>query len=429
MDQVKFSRRTLIKALGAAASFTALSGNALAAVKGKPLGRVVVVGGGFGGATAAKYLRKWSEGRIEVILIERNQEFVSCPTSNEVLGGNRSFDSLRHSYDGLKKTWGVKVVHASVTGIDGDKRLVKTDKAGEFSYDRLVVAPGFDFDFAQIAGYDEKARETILHAWKAGPQTLALRKQLEDLPDGGTYAITIPKAPYRCPPGPYERACQVAWYFKNYKPNSKVVVLDANDKVQSKEKLFRAVWENDYPGIVEYRPNWNAVAVDAASKTVTSELGDKFSADVLNLLPPQRAGDIAREAGLVNVNNRWCDVDWVTLESTAVKNVHIVGDALQAAPLMPKSGHMANQHGKAVAAAIVELLSGRIPQPTLLANTCYSLVDNRRAIHVDSVHRYSPEKKAPLVVVGSGGVSSEPTVTEGLYAHAWAETIWKDTLA
>ena len=428
MEQIKFSRRTLIKALGAAASVGALSGNALAAVKGKPLGRVVVVGGGFGGATAAKYLRKWGEGRIEVVLIERNAEFISCPTSNEVLGGNRDFKTLRHSYDALKKTWGVKVVHASVTAIDTAKRQVKTDKAGEFAYDRLVVAPGFDFDYSQIAGFDEKARETILHAWKAGPQTLALRKQLEDLPDGGTYALTIPKAPYRCPPGPYERACQIAYYFKTHKPNSKVVLLDANDKVQSKEKLFRSVWENDYKGIVEYRPNWNVVAVDAASKTVTSELGDKFTADVLNVLPPQRAGDIAREAGLVNVNNRWCDVDWVTLESTAVKNVHIVGDALQAAPLMPKSGHMANQHGKAVAAAIVELLSGRTPTPTLLANTCYSLVDNRRAIHVDSVHRYDPEKKVPLVVQGSGGVSTEPSVSEGLYTRAWAETIWKDTL-
>lgn len=429
------TRRRLFGTLGAAAASMALlpvaaqAGDGKSKPNGKPVGRVVVIGGGFGGATAAKYLRKLSQGAIQVTLIERNKEFISCPASNEVLSGTRDVATLRHSYDGLEKHWGVKVVHASVVGIDPQKRRVKTDGAGDFDYDRLVLSPGFDFSFDQIAGLDAKAQETILHAWKAGPQTVALRKQLVDLPDGGVYALTIPKAPYRCPPGPYERACQIAFYFKHHKPKSKVLVLDANDKVQSKEKLFTSVWAKDYENIVEYQPKWNAVGVDAAAGTVVSELGDKVKADVLNILPPMRAADIAHAAGVVNVNGRWSDVSWITLESTAVPNVHVIGDALQAAPLMPKSGHMANQHGKAVAAAIVDLFAGHTPQPPLVANTCYSLVDDERAIHVDSVHRYDPEKKTLLVVPGSGGLSAEPSVPEGVYARAWAETIWKDALA
>lgn len=436
MSHFNPDRRRLLHALGASTALAAaagIPGSSLAAVATKrssgKLGRVVVVGAGFGGATAAKYLRKWSNGDIEVTLIERNKQFISCPASNEVIGGNRAYDSLVHSYDGLRKNWGIKLLHASVTGIDADRRRVRTDTAGEFEYDRLVLSPGFDFISGGIEGYDTKAQETILHAWKAGPQTLALRKQIEDLPDGGSYILSVPKAPYRCPPGPYERASQIAWYFKTHKPRSKVIVLDANDKVISKEKLFLGVWEIDYPGILEYRPGWNVVAVDAATNIVTSELGDKERGDVLNLLPPQRAADIARIAGVVNVNDRWADVDWIHLESTAIKNIHVLGDALQAAPLMPKSGHMANQHGKAVAAAIVDTLSGREAQPTLMANTCYSLVDDKRAIHVDSVHRYHPEKKALLVVEGSGGVSKEASIEEGLYARAWATTIWKDTLS
>jgi NADPH-dependent 2,4-dienoyl-CoA reductase/sulfur reductase-like enzyme len=427
MDRFHHQRRTLLKAL-AAASLAGVAGSGIAATRKGSLARVVVIGGGFGGATAAKYLRKWSEGRIDVVLIERNKQFVSCPASNEVLAGYREFDSLRHGYDGLRKAWGVKVVHAAATAIDPDRRRVRTDVAGEFAYDRLAIAPGVDFLFDEIAGYDAAARESILHAWHAGPQTLALKKQLEALPDGGVFAIAIPKAPYRCPPGPYERASLIASYFKAQKPKSKVVILDANEKVLSKEKLFRGVWETDYRDILEYRPNWNAAAVDAAQRSVTSEVGDTFKADVLNIVPPQRAGEIARLAGVVNVNGRWAGIDWISYESTAVKNIHVIGDAVQAAPAMPKSGHMANQHGKAVAAAIVESLAGRAPQPTLLANTCYSRVDARRAIHVDSVHRYDAEKKAPLPVAGAGGVSSEPSISEGLFAGGWADSIWQDTL-
>lgn len=431
MNQPNNHRRRLLQGIGVSAALTGttlLPGAAWAAGKGRKLGRVVVIGGGFGGATAAKYLRKWSNGGIEVVLIERNKEFISCPTSNEVLSGNREFASIVHSYEGLKKNWGIKVVHASVTAIDPEKRRVKTDGAGEFAYDRLVVSPGVDFQFGAIAGYDEAAQKKILHAWKAGAQTVALRQQLVDLPDGGVYVQTIPKAPYRCPPGPYERVSQIAHYFKTQKPKSKIIVLDANEQIISKGKLFKGVWDDDYAGLIEYRPNWNVTEIDADTKIVTNEIGDKERGDVINLVPPQHAGKIAHDAGLVNANNRWVNIDWITLESTAVKNIHVLGDATLAAPLMPKSGHMANQHGKAAAAAIVEILSGREAQPTLMANTCYSLVDNRRAIHVDSVHRYDAEKKVPLVVAGSGGVSAAPSVEEGLFTRAWANNIWADIL-
>ncbi len=433
MTRFNSDRRRLLQALGATATLAgaaALPGSAFAApAKNRKLGRVVVIGAGFGGATAAKYLRKWSNGAIEVILIERNKEFISCPTSNEVLSGNREYASIVHSYDSLKKNWGIKIVHANVTDVDVDKRKVRTDKAGEFAYDRLIVSPGVDFRFGDVAGYDDRAQEKILHAWKAGPQTLALRKQLLDLPNGGVYIQTIPKAPYRCPPGPYERVSQIAHYFKTQKPNSKIIVLDANEQIISKGKLFKGVWDSDYAGLIDYRPNWNVTEINADTHIVTSEIGDRERGDVINLVPPQTAGKIAHDIGAVNANNRWVSIDWITLESTAVKNAHVLGDATLSAPLMPKSGHMANQHGKAAAAAIIEILSGREPGPTLMANTCYSLVDDRRAIHVDSVHRYDPEKKAPIVVPGSGGVSAAPSVEEGLFTRDWARNIWSDTLA
>jgi NADPH-dependent 2,4-dienoyl-CoA reductase/sulfur reductase-like enzyme len=255
---------------------------------------------------------------MDVTLIERSTQYVSCPMSNEVLGGNRDYATLVQSYDALRKKWGVKVVNAEVSSVDTSAKLVKTAQGKTYAYDRLIVAPGIDLMFDQIKGYDAKAQKTVLHAWKAGPQTLALRKQLEAMKDGGTYVISIPKSPYRCPPGPYERASQVAFYFKRHKPASKVIILDANDSIQSKGKLFQAAWNTYYPGMVDYRPNWNVTEVDAQRKQVTSELGDTVKADVLNIVPPMRGGDIAQKIGLLNVNQRWAGVDWITLESTAV---------------------------------------------------------------------------------------------------------------
>jgi NADPH-dependent 2,4-dienoyl-CoA reductase/sulfur reductase-like enzyme len=269
-----------------------------------------------------------------------------------------------------------------------------------------------------------------LHAWKAGAQTVALRKQLEAMPDGGVYALSIPLAPYRCPPGPYERACQVADYFSKAKPKSKVLIFDANDDVTSKGPLFKKAWAERYKGIVEYQGKHNAVDVDASTNTLKFEFQDDVKAAVLNVIPPMRAGEIAVKTGLATANKRWCEVDFLSFEAKAAKNIHVLGDAIQIAPAMPKSGHMANQHGKTCAAAVVALLSGKEPNALpIYNNTCYSFVSAEQVVHVASVHAYDAEKKTMLTVPGSGGVTSEASSLEGFYAMAWARNIWADTLA
>ena len=284
-----------------------------------------------------------------------------------------------------------------------------------------------DFQFDSVQGLNADAQKTVLHAWKAGPDTLQLRKQLEAMPDGGVYVISIPKAPYRCPPGPYERASQVAHYFKTNKPKSKVIVLDGNEDIVSKKGLFLKAWES-YAGILEYRKNSLVTELDLKNSTVITELGDKIKGDVLNVIPAMSAGAIARSAGLVNANNRWCNVDWQTMESTAHAGIHVLGDATLSAALMPKSGHMANQHGKAAAAAIIELMNGRPAQPMMMANTCYSFVDDKNAVHVASVHTWDAEKKTMVTVPTSGGLSTAQNELEGAYAKAWAKNIWADML-
>jgi NADPH-dependent 2,4-dienoyl-CoA reductase/sulfur reductase-like enzyme len=274
------------------------------------------------------------------------------------------------------------------------------------------------------------AQDKVLHAWKAGEQTVALRKQLEAMPDGGAYVLSIPLAPYRCPPGPYERACLVASYLQKAKPKSKVIILDANDDVISKPALFKKAWADRYKGIIEYRNKSKVVDVDAATNTAKMEFGDDVKAAVLNVLPDMRAGDLAVKAGLATSNKRWCDVDYLTFESKAMKNVHVLGDALQIAPAMPKSGHMANQHGKTCAAAVINLLAGKPPLGMpIYANTCYSFVSDEDVVHVSSVHRWDPEKKTMMPVAGAGGVSVAASELEGRYAHAWSRNIWADTLA
>lgn len=422
-------RRQFIQA-GSAASVLGLTAGC-ASTGGGAGGNVVVVGGGYGGATAAKYIRMWSDGRVNVTLVEPSDAFVSCPISNLVLGGVKQMADITTPYDNLTKRHGVKIVKDRATAIDADKRQVRLAGGQTLSYDRLVLSPGIEFMWDSLPGLKSAAaQERVLHAWKAGPQTLALRRQLEAMPDGGVYALAIPLSPYRCPPGPYERACQIAHYFSRVKPKSKVLILDANDDVTSKGALFKKAWADRYKGIIDYRPKHRLADVDAATGTLKFEFNDDIKAQVLNVVPPQRAGDIAHNAGLTTANKRWCEVDWLTQESIAAKNIHILGDATMSAPAMPKSGHMANQHGKTVAAAIVALLAGR--QPNLLPiynNTCYSFVSDTDVVHVASVHRYDAEKKTMLAVPGSGGVSTAASELEGRYALAWARNIWADTLA
>jgi sulfide dehydrogenase [flavocytochrome c] flavoprotein chain len=423
-------RREFLKFAGAGAAVTATL-SSCATMPGASVGRVVVVGGGYGGATTAKYLRMWSGGRVDVTLVEPNPDFISCPLSNLVLGGSRQIGDLTTSYDNLSRRHGVKIVKDSVVAVDADKRTVRLAGGGDLAYDRLVLSPGVDFLWASVPGLNNAdAQATVLHAWKAGPQTIALRKQLEAMPDGGVYVLTVPVAPYRCPPGPYERACQVAWYFKRAKPKSKVLVLDANPDVTSKGALFKKAWADEYKGILEYRANYALRDVDARTRTAKFETHDDVKADVLNVVPPQSASAVARSAGVITSNNRWCEVDWLTMESIKVKNVHVIGDALQLAAGMPKSGHMANQQAKVCAAAVIALLSGEAPNPTpVLTNTCYSFITDKDVIHVASVHQYDAEKKTVNPVQGAGGVSGAMSETEGRYAMNWARNIWADALA
>jgi NADPH-dependent 2,4-dienoyl-CoA reductase/sulfur reductase-like enzyme len=387
--------------------------------------RVVIVGAGFGGATAAKYLRLWSERKVEVLLVERQQNFISCPMSNTVLGGSRTMGDITHSYADLTKKYGVLRVAAEVNGVNPERRTVHTAR-GDVPYDRLILAPGIDFMFDQIAGLDAAIAETQLpHAWKAGPQTALLRKQLEAMPDGGVYLLSIPKAPYRCPPGPYERACQVAFYFKQHKPKSKIIVLDANPDITSKKGLFLKAWNELYPGMIDYRPNAQVTKVDAKTRTAHTEF-DAVKADVLNVVPPMRAGKVADLAGAVNVDQRWCAVNFLSYESTARPNIHVIGDAVAAG--LPKSGHMASSQAKVTAAAIIELLAGNQPDADpVLTNTCYSMVSDKEAMHVANVFRYNAEQKQ-MVAAEGGGVSDKHSDTEGSYAKYWAQNIWSDAL-
>ena len=343
------TRRRLLGVGAATVLARALGACADAAAASAP--KVVVVGGGYGGATAARYLRLWSGGTIEVTLVERDAAFVSCPLSNLVIGGSKQLADITVGYGGLEKL-GVRRIRGDAVAIEASARTVALAQGETLPYDRLILAPGVDFVYDGIPGLRSLAAQALVpHAWKAGPQTVALRARLEAMHDGGVFAIHVPRAPYRCPPGPYERACQVANYFLRQKPKSKVIILDANEEVQSKKALFTAAWSGRYRGYVEYRPNSELVDVDPASSTIKLDF-EEVRADVINVIPPQRAGAIARQLGIANANGSFCQVDFLSYESTAQKYVHVLGDAIQTAPLMPKSGHMANQHGKVCAASL-----------------------------------------------------------------------------
>ncbi|MEQ6351945.1 NAD(P)/FAD-dependent oxidoreductase [Ralstonia pseudosolanacearum] len=421
-------RRATLRAIGA----TALAGPlvACASLPGMRNARVVVVGGGYGGATAAKYVRVFSRGRVDVTLVEPSAAFVSCPLSNLVLSGDRDLASLTVPYDALVARHGVRWVRDRATAIDIGARQVRLAGGGTLDYDRLILSPGIDFVPGAIPGLADAATAARApHAWKAGAQTLALRHRLEAMPNGGVVAISIPLAPYRCPPAPYERACLIAHWLQRARPASRVLILDANDDVTSKGALFKRVWAQRYPDHIEYRPQYNAVDIDAAGRVLKFDVQDDVEADVVNLIPPQRAGAIAVAAGLATANGRWCEVDFLTFESKVAPGVHVIGDAIQTAPLMPKSGHMANQHGKVAAAAVVALLAGRAPDPSpLYANTCYSFTAPDEAMHVATVHRYDTAERTMVTVPGAGGLSDAPSVAEGNLAQGWSRAIWSDML-
>lgn len=429
-----FSRRDFLKTSTGAAALSLLGFPHLAIGQGKG-GKVVIVGGGTGGATTAKYLRKMDDS-IEVTLIEKNEHYYTCYMSNEVIGGDRDLESIKFGYDGLK-SHGVNVVIADVTGIDADAKKVKTaDK--EFDYDKLIVSPGIDLKWDTIEGYDESVAAEIPHAWKAGEQTRLLRSQLEAMADGGTVVIAPPPNPFRCPPGPYERASQIAHYLKHNKPKSKILILDPKDAF-SKMGLFTQGWKDLYGyetdnSLIEWKggaEESGVVKVDAATRTVTTQWGDNIQADVLNIIPAQTAGQIAINAGLAD-DKGWCPVDLRTFESTLVKDVHIIGDASMATG-MPKSGYAANSQGKVCAAAIVAALNETEMADPSYINTCYSIVGKDYGISVANVYELGTDKDSgkPKINSLSGGLtpkdaSAEDRKREVEFAYSWFENITQD---
>ena len=419
------TRREFVKWMAASTGAAAVAG--CAGMGGPSAGRVVVIGGGFGGATAARYLKLWAPD-IDVTVVERSDTFVSCPMSNLVLGGNTQIGNITLGYDGLRSR-GVNMVRDEAVAVDAGARQVRLASGKTLSYDRLIVSPGIDFMYDSIPGLKSaEAQSRVLHAWKAGPETVALRKQLEAMRDGGVFVFQFPLAPYRCPPGPYERVCQVADYFTRAKPKSKVIVLDANPDIVSKKGLFLAAWNGMYKGMIDYRPNSELADVDVKGMTVKLTF-DSVKGDVLNVVPPHGAGNIARQAGLITANQRWCGVDWRTMESVAVKGIHVLADATLSAPAMPKSGSMANQQAKVCAAAVIALLKGEpVVEKPVMMNTCYSFVDSRSAVHVASVHQYDAAQKMTLAVKGAGGLSDKANELEGTYAWGWARNMWGDAL-
>jgi NADPH-dependent 2,4-dienoyl-CoA reductase/sulfur reductase-like enzyme len=428
------TRRDLLQglaALGGLGSLGLISGCVALTHNGVPSkAKVLVVGGGYAGATAAKYVRLLSDHRIDVVMVEPNPAFISCPMSNLVIGGQREMSYITHSYEGLRNKHGVTIVQDRVASVDVDKRSVKLAGGSTISYDKLVIAPGVDMMWDSVEGLKAASDAgQILQAWKAGPETMALRRQLEAMPNGGVFAIAIPEAPYRCPPGPYERASVVAAYFKKHKPQSKVLILDANQDVTSKGPLFKKAWHDLYGDMLEYRPQHKAVAVDAKAGVIKFDVQDDVKADVLNVLPMMSAGTLAVQTGLANANGRWCNVDFLNFASTAAKHVHVLGDSIQVAYGMPKSGHMANSHAKVTAAALVaELQDMEINPHPMLTNVCMSFVSDTEVIHVASVHEYETIKKSFFTIGGSGGVSDVRNDLEARYAQAWAKNIWADVL-
>lgn len=388
--------------------------------------RVVVVGGGYAGATAARYLRL-ADPALDVVLVEPEAAYATCPLSNLVLGGVRTLESITVSYAGLADA-GVRIVRDRAVAIDAAARRVRLAAGEAVAFDRAIVAAGVDFMWDEIPALrDPGAREALPHAWKAGPQTAILRRQLEAMRDGGTFVISIPEAPFRCPPAPYERACQAAAYFKAAKPHSRVVIVDANGDVLSKGELFKRAWKELYDGIVDYRPDSKAIDVDVATRTVKLEFGE-VKGDVVNVIPPMKAAEIA--APFITANGRWCEVDWLTYESKAAPRVHLLGDSLQIAPLMPKSATMANAQAKACASAVARLLAGKAPNPApVLVSACYSWLSPTEAAHVASVHKYDPAERTMKPVPGAGGLSPARSRAEAMDALAWERGIRSDAWA
>jgi len=418
-------RRHFLKWLGAASALGAMGLPSLAFPKSGA--RVIVVGGGFGGVTCAKYLKRF-DSSLSVTLVSATKKFATCPFSNTVIGGFKNMDFITHGYDKLSSVHGVKVVNDTVTTVDSSAKKIKTAGGKSMRYDRLVLSPGIDFKWDAIEGYSEAASQQMPHSWHGGPQTILLRKQLEAMPNGGVVVIAPPGNPFRCPPGPYERASLIAHYLKNNKPRSKILILDAKDKF-SKQPLFQDAWGDLYPDLIEWVPGSQGGKldrVDAKRMTVYAG-GDKHKASVVNIIPPQKAASIAFKAGLTNEKG-WCPVNQKTFESKIKPGIHVIGDA-SIAGKMPKSGYAASSQGKVCAAEIVAALRGESVGASSWVNTCYSLVAPEYGISVAAVYRLTDKGIMPVKGAGGVGDREAPMMQrkmEAIYAEGWYKSITSD---
>lgn len=416
-------RRGFLGAAGAAGMAALVQGCAGGRAAGERR-QVVVVGGGFGGTIAARVVRRMDPS-IDVTLIERDARHVCCPFSNHVLAGLKGLDDITVGYEALAARHGIRVIHDEVIAIDPDEREVTTRRTGAIAYDRLILSPGIDFRFEELDGYDPVVTPTELpHAWKAGEQTLLLKRQIEAMPDGGSVLITVPPTPFRCPPGPYERACLVAAYLKRAKPRSKVVVLDANPEIVSLGAHFKKAWDSRFGGMIDHHPAMQVSRVDAKAKTVFVEGFVPFSADVVNLVPPQRAGLVAARAGLAG-GRHWCEVDPDTFESRVHPGIHVIGDAAGGGA-MPKSGTSANAQAKACAVNVVALLNGARPVAFSGLNVCYTALDDKVAASVAAVYRSAGGE---IVAVPGAGGASPLDLSDGVLEHAYAEGWLRNIMA
>ena len=415
------SRRTFLKMSAVAGLAAELGAPSIVSAQGQ--GRVVVVGGGFAGATAARTLKALHPS-LDVTLVEPNPVYTSCPFSNNVLAGLRELSQQQFGYDEVKRS-GVVLAATSASAVDAEARSVTLADGNRLSWDRLVLAPGIDINWGALPGYDEAAAQKMPHAWKAGPQTMLLRDQLRAMDDGGLVVLSAPANPFRCPPGPYERASLIAWWLKVWKPKSKLLILDAKDAF-SKQRLFQNAWAELYPGLVEWVPlsqGGKVTSVDPASLTLVTDFA-RHKAAVGNVIPPQKAGAIAQLAGVAD-RSGWCPVEPVAFESTLRPGIHVIGDAAIMGG-MPKSAFAANAQAKVCAAAIVDRLAGRKPVDPILINTCYSLVAPDYGISVAGVYR--PDKGMLADIPGAGGVSLLEAVgglrgQEAQNAGTWFRTI------
>jgi len=387
--------------------------------------KVVVAGGGFAGLNAARALKRIAP-ELQVTLVERDRTYMSCPGSNRVVAGMASFSSLAHDIGNGPDKMGIKVITDNITGINGHRKYITLAHGGSLPFDRLIMAPGIDFRWNAIEGYDEAASNLIPHAWKAGDQTLLLHQQIRALRRGGTVVLTVPDNPYRCPPGPYERASLIADYLKRHNPRAKILILDAKTRF-SKQPAFSHAWKTLYPGMIEWvssEHEGHIDHIDTRHRVVHTEF-NKHPADVLNVIPPQRAGKLTTLDDLQDETG-WCPVDPLAFESTKISGIHVIGDACIATP-MPKSAFSAQSQANACASAVVKLLSGQAPSSPHLINHCYSFVDAKRAISVTGVYGYRPSTRE-LEILSSGETATDGNwALEGIYASDWYRLMIEQT--